>query len=651
MAQAVNGTARPPGEAADPMARRAWIAGGLLALAMLAALLGCMLRQSGGLAQLPGSQRALAGLTLALGLAVLAGVIGVARGGVTPRLARAAAQSRAGRLLAGAGAVALPVGMAACLLTNGELQTGCARMLVYTCVVIAEALLLSVALPGIGGRLAVGLAIVTPAVAWKVTSFLPALSTSPFSLGWSEASRYYYASLFVSPAVYGLRTAWPVLHPTRYLLQAVPFLVGELPISAHRVWQVVLWVGVTGFVAGALAWRWEGRLSRRLVLLAGWGFLFLFQGPVYYHLALGVLPLLLGFRWDRPWRNLALVIVGSVWAGLSRLNWYPVPGLVASALLALEAPAGNGGRWSLRQWRWPVIWVTLGSLTAMLTSAAYVQLSGNSLDQFASSFMSDLLWYRLLPSPTYPLGILPGIGLATLPAALLILVSLRQPAARDRYRLTLLFGILAVLLLGGLLVSVKIGGGGDLHNLDAYLLLLLVVSGGLWAGWKGAARSDGTLPILAVLALALVVPASFAILGGQRLERVDAAAQRAALADLRQRLEAADGPVLFLTQRQLLTFGEIGLPLVEPYEKVHLMEMAMSRNPDYLAQFRRDLQARRFAMVVSDSLNTNRQGSQHAFGEENDAWLEAVVKPLLEAYRVEVRLREANVWLLVPRDG
>jgi len=644
----VVGSPRQTAEVAQPGARQVFTVAALLAIVSLAGLLACMLRQSNGLPGLSSAQLVLAGLALGLGLALAAGVILTARAEAAFSGIPAVGRSRAGRLLAGAGAVLLPLGMAACLMTNGELQTGCARMLVYTCTVIPEALLLSVALPGIGARLAVGLAIVTPAVAWTVASFLPVLSTSPFALGWSEASRYYYASLFASPAVYGLRTAWPVLHPTRYLLQAVPFLVDDLPISAHRVWQVGLWVGVTGMVAGVMAWRWVGRRSWRLVLLAGWGFLFLFQGPVYYHLALGVLPLLLGFRWDRPWRNLALVVLGSVWAGLSRLNWYPVPGLAASALLALEAPAGNSGRWSLRHWRWPVIWVTLGSLTALLASAAYVRLSGNSLDQFASSFTSDLLWYRLLPSPTYPLGILPGIGLATLPAALLILVSLRQPAARDLYRLTLLFGILAVLLLGGLLVSVKIGGGGDLHNLDAYLLLLLVVSGGMWAGWKGSARP---LLILAGLALVLVVPASFAILGGQKLERLDVAAQRAALAELRQRLEAADGPVLFLTQRQLLTFGEIDLPLVEPYEKVHLMEMAMSRNPDYLAQFRRDLEARRFAMVVSDSLNTNRQGSQHAFGEENDAWLEAVVIPLLEAYRVEVRLREANVWLLVPRDG
>ncbi|MCJ7514256.1 MAG: hypothetical protein MUO23_14985, partial [Anaerolineales bacterium] len=92
------------------------------------------------------------------------------------------------------------------------------------------------------------------------------------------------------------------------------------------------------------------------------------------------------------------------------------------------------------------------------------------------------------------------------------------------------------------------------------------------------------------------------------------------------------------------------LPLVEPYEKVQLMEMAMSRNPGYLEQFRRDLEAHRFAQVVTDSLNSNPQGAQHAFGEENDAWLEGVVIPLLDSYQVEAELSEVNLWLLVPKQ-
>ena len=42
-------------------------------------------------------------------------------------------------------------------------------------------------------------------------------------------------------------------------------------------------------------------------------------------------------------------------------------------------------------------------------------------------------------------------------------------------RLVLIFAALLVLFLGGLVVSLKIGGGANLHNMDAYFSLLLIV--------------------------------------------------------------------------------------------------------------------------------------------------------------------------------
>ena len=60
------------------------------------------------------------------------------------------------------------------------------------------------------------------ATAYKLASFIPDISTYPFSLAWSEASRYYYASLWLSKQVYGQLIPPSVLHPSRYLLQAIP---------------------------------------------------------------------------------------------------------------------------------------------------------------------------------------------------------------------------------------------------------------------------------------------------------------------------------------------------------------------------------------------------------------------------------------------
>ena len=85
-----------------------------------------------------------------------------------------------------------------------------------------------------------------------------------------------------------------------------------------------------------------------------------------------------------------------------------------------------------------------------------------------SSLTSSLLWMRLLPSPAFPLGILPGIILISLPLWLGLWFALRGRLNHlHPIRLIVLGLILAVLFIGCLVVSVKIGGGADLHDLDS----------------------------------------------------------------------------------------------------------------------------------------------------------------------------------------
>ena len=45
-------------------------------------------------------------------------------------------------------------------------------------------------------------ALLVSASGYKIATFLPYLTNSPFSLGWSEGSRYYYASLYLSKQLY-----------------------------------------------------------------------------------------------------------------------------------------------------------------------------------------------------------------------------------------------------------------------------------------------------------------------------------------------------------------------------------------------------------------------------------------------------------------
>lgn len=488
-------------------------------------------------------------------------------------------------------------------------------------------------------------------------SSLMEISADPFSLGWSEASRYYYASLFFAHRLYGEWLPLPVLHPTRYLLQSVPFLFGGVPIWGHRLWQAILWLGVTYAGAWTLTRRlaWRGRPIPLWVTL--WLGLFFFQGAVYYHLMLSAVLVLAVFDPGRVWRSLGIVVLASIWAGVSRVNWIPVPGMLAAALYVLERaqPDEEGfvGYW----WR-PVSWAVIGAAAGFGAQAAYVAISGNPATDFGTAFSSALLWYRLLPNPTFPLGVAPAITLAVLPLALAVVPGLVHSEIRLRgWRLAALGVILGVLFAGGLVVSVKIGGGGDLHNFDALLVLMAVC--GTHAVFDSRLRPAGTsgsdvLPAAWwQVVLAVGMPMLFILNGGGPLPSSDPAGEQQVLTAIQSaadRAQAEGKPVLFLTERQLVTFGQVDAgPLQPEDEKVTLMEMAMARNQPYMERFHEAISAQHYGLIVSEPLSVQIQGSSHAFGEENDAWSEEVARPILCAYQPIYKSSDPPVQLLVPR--
>jgi hypothetical protein len=489
----------------------------------------------------------------------------------------------------------------------------------------------------------------------RALAFVPELSTYPFSLGWSEASRYYYASLFRGEAIYGQAVQPPELHPTRYLLQAIPFLMTGWPLWFHRLWQTLLWWLLPVATAALLVarHRMAGRWTRLLV--GGWIVLYLFQGPVYYHLLVTVVLVLAGLDVRRPWRSTAFIMAASIWAGLSRLNWYPVPGLLAACLYLVELDPGERPRG--KAVRWPIAWVVLGTLAALISQAVYVDVTAIEVGRFTSSLSSDLLFYRLLPNATYALGILPAILMASAPMLLSLWWS--RPAWLERvdaWRGGFLAAAGLVLAVGGLVVSLKIGGGSNLHNLDAFLVLLLLVGSSLLL--RAAERTaepafHPSLPPFRQTALLVAIPLVFAVgAGGRWIERDFASAEKALDGIRNAAVEAAGRGerVLFISQRHLLTFGMVPeIPLEPEYETVFLMEMAMSGNRDYLDRFHSLLEEQAFGLIVVDRLSTARQGRSHNFGEENDAWVTEVSLPLLCSYEFSARFDRPPVDLLVPR--
>lgn len=483
--------------------------------------------------------------------------------------------------------------------------------------------------------------------------FIPDISTSPFSLGWSEASRYYYASLFAAERIYGERVPWSVLHPTRYWLQAAPFLVSGLPLWIHRLWQVFLWLGANGLAAWLLArrpgLRSGGGAGR--ALLAVWAFLFLFQGPIWYHLVVIAALLYWGIDAADFRRTLLVVVAASIWAGASRVNWIPFPAALAALIYFIEVP--QDGR-SLPRYLAPVLaWGIAGTGAGFAAQSTYMALSGNPPDQFGSAFTSDLLWYRLFPSATYPLGVLPGILLVTLPPAAALWWAVRSGQGRAGQGRALpqhwIAAILAVFLAGGLVVSVKIGGGSNLHNLDGYIALLLAA---VVCGVLGSGVRMGDVPRW-VVGLAILVPIGFAVSVGVPVQAKDPDALAAELSDLERLVDeavAGGGAVLFIAERHLLVFGPFeAVALVPDYEKVFLMEMAMAGNTDYLDRFESELENGRFALIVTDPVRYNPQGSAFRFGEENDAWDRYVTYPLLCFYEEVQTLETARVEVLAPK--
>jgi hypothetical protein len=368
-----------------------------------------------------------------------------------------------------------------------------------------------------------------------------------------------------------------------------------------------------------------------------------------------ILPLLFVSA-RHPLRSLVVVVVASLWAGISRINWFPVPAMLAVAIYLLEEPVL--AYQDLAQYlKLPALWGAAGLVSALAAQIAYIPLSGNAanLEAFTSSLTADKLWYRLWPNGSYPLGVLPAILLVSGPLLIVWLLALRGrlPQLHPLRR----FGLAAMLLAlfaGGLVVSVKIGGGGDLHNMDAYAVLSLLVAAFLIGGRaqsENTARGWGSLA-WPVSAIALVIPLFFLIPSLKPTPGFHEKMNQAALLQLKTLAEQAgqNGPVLFLDQRHLLTFHQIDLPLVPDYEEVTLMEMAMSNNQPYLNRFYSDLKNHRFAAIVAGKQNVGFK-EDVAFSDENNVWNTRVSPYILCYYEpgTELQTDEGKLEFFTPR--
>ena len=457
--------------------------------------------------------------------------------------------------------------------------------------------------------------------------------------------------------MYGERFHWPIQNPSLHLLLSPPYLF-DAPLWFHRFWQVALRYIFVAAIVPPLLRRLSipGRAARWLIGL--WMFLYLFMGPVYFHLAIPVILVLLGFSPQNERRTWIVVLLASFWCGWSRVNWYPMPGIIAAILYLMEVPfhGKSLGRYILK----PALWVLAGTLVAFLSQRLYIALSGvTDTRLFYTSFISDLLWYRLWPNASFSFGILPGIIWTSLPLWVAIYLSLRSHS-RDWHpvRLLLIFAAILVICVGGIIVSLKIGGGANLHNMDAYFILLLIFTAYLVFARYRTERGELAKPMrlhwLVVLAL-LYSPITTFLQFGIGFKAYDPARTQNLLITLQDyvdQVNAQEGEILFISQRHLISMGMLqDVALITEYEREDLMEMAMSNNRPYLEQFKSDMQNQRFDLIIVDPLNYNLLTRRKGFSEENNVWVRRVMKDILCNYREEAVFPEDEIALYVPQEG
>jgi hypothetical protein len=336
--------------------------------------------------------------------------------------------------------------------------------------------------------------------------------------------------------------------------------------------------------------------------------------------------------------------------------------MIAIAIYLLETPltAPANQKISLKQFAnyfsQPLLWAITGLTSAVLTQFVYISLSGNAnnADEFASSFTSDLLWYRLWPNANFPLGIIPAILIISGPLLITFILATFQWKSLHPLRWLGLIAMVVALFAGSAIVSTKIGGGGDLHNMDTYAVLISVVGCYFFSGQAQSEADAAAIQIrsVPVYAVALITPLMILIPMLSPYPRFNESRNNEAYQKLIRVVNeiGKKGPVLFINDRQAITLGEVHVPLVYDYEQVTLMEMAMSGNQAYLNRFYNDLQSHRFAAIIARKQNIGIQ-EDGTFAEENNVWNTKVSPYILCSYEssLTVEADQTRLEIYVPQ--
>jgi hypothetical protein len=480
------------------------------------------------------------------------------------------------------------------------------------------------------------------------------ITNYPFSLTWSEGNRYFDYSLYFGSNRYVNSESIEITRGAhgRNLLWGIPFLIPNSPIWMHRLWNVIL-ITVPYLLFGYFISLWLKIGVARRILFTLWIFLFLLQASIYTPLLLSGSIVALFVKPNRLILSLIAVAIAGFYASSSRWTWLPAPAAWATIIFI------SNSKFQERENIVSTIKSLIPSACVMFAGLMGGMLANDKLfspnEISNSTTMSQpLLWYRLLPNATYPEGILIGLLIATFPMiSILLYLFIKRIWQINKYQALVYLGSVAGFLTIGLVASVKIGGGNNLHNLDMFFMTLAILAGVSFCTINKSKKiwdSDFTRIFLLLI---IIIPSWHAIKNAEQLQLPKKEQYMEALRVIEKRTTQASkrGEVLFLDQRQLLTFGFVKeIPLVEEYEKRFMMDKAMAGNEQYFNLFYQDLSNKRFSMIVTDPIFAPEKGPEDTFGDENNAWVKWVAEPLLCYYAPTRMLPEVGVQLLTPRD-
>lgn len=516
-----------------------------------------------------------------------------------------------------------------------------------------------------------------------IANELQMVNSYPFSLGWSEGNRLWDYSILYGRDRYQIAAdkSIPVYTSVgRQSLWGLVYLIPNASIFLARLWNVILFT-VPYFVFGLVTFYRKHQKIDVWVMLGLWAFLFLRGGPIYTPLVLAAI-LVATTRKMSLWLSIIFIAIAGYYATESRFTWVFAAGMWA-ALIAFLDTESNLSKSTKQRWLRAIILGLFGvsfayfmpkslddALLSFLTGepgavnqAAAVLASGEQ--GIAVSGLSELLgrqpllWRRLLPNPTYTPGILLGLLITVGPLIFfLYLLGKKMPWKLNIWQRLLLFGELIAFLIVGLIISVKIGGGGDLHNLDMFLISLVIISSLIWhAGAKEKISDISNQGQILKVSLFLVVfiPALLGVLSTKHIEIPSKQVAQKGINNIQSAVDKyKNKEILFIDQRQLLTFGFINnVTLVPEYEKKHLMDMAMANDANYFTSFIADIQNQRFSLIISEPLYVAYQEVNYegGFGQENNSWVNWVSIPVLCNYEsIEINT-DLRYELFIPRKG